>query len=160
MRRIIGWAGLVVVALTAACGGGPAASPAPSVAGPVTIMAATGALGTFLTDDRSRPVYLFAADTTSTPTCTGDCARSWPPVLTVGQPVAGSGLTAGNLSTTSRPSGGTQVSYNGHPLYYFAADSGTDPTGQGVDSFGARWWIVDPAGTAITTPADSGGGGY
>ena len=39
-----------------------------------------------------------------------------------------------------------QVTYNGHPLYYYAADQKPgDTSGQNVDGFGAEWYVLSPA---------------
>ena len=51
-----------------------------------------------------------------------------------------------------RSDGTEEVTYKGHPLYYFVADKSAGSTsGQGSNSFGAKWWLVAPSGTAITT---------
>jgi hypothetical protein len=74
---------------------------------------------------------------------------------------ASNGAKAADLGTITRSDGTKQVTYDGHPLYYFAGDSGPGQTnGQGSDGFGAKWWLVAPAGTQITaadTAAGSGG---
>ena len=67
------------------------------------------------------------------------------------------------LATITRSDGSKQVAYGGHPLYYFAGDSATgDTNGEGVDGFGAKWWVVSPSGASITKASGSqgGGGGY
>lgn len=161
-------AGLAVVTL-AACGsssygsGGSASSV--STAGPQTVATAHGQYGTYLTADGGRSVYLWSADTGSSSTCSGACASAWPPVLTQGAPKAGSGATAADLGTTARSDGTTQVTYKGHPLYYFAGDSSSGQTaGQGSNGFGATWWLVAPAGTPIMASGSGGSssssGGY
>ncbi len=95
-------------------------------------------------------VYLFVADHTATSTCYSSCAQLWPPVLTNAAPVAGTGATASLLGTTMRTDGKTEVTYNGHPLYYFVTDKKPgDTTGQGVNSFGELWYVLSPAGAAI-----------
>jgi predicted lipoprotein with Yx(FWY)xxD motif len=117
-----------------------------------TVMAKSGPAGTYLTDGSGKTLYLFAADTGSTSTCTGACAKFWPPLTTTGAPVAGSGVTASMLSTFKRADGTTQVDYNGHPLYYYISDTAPgDDTGQGLNLSGGLWWIVSPNGNAITT---------
>jgi predicted lipoprotein with Yx(FWY)xxD motif len=104
-------------------------------------------------------MYLWEADKGSTSSCSGSCAQAWPPVTTTGKPTAGSGVTASMLGTTKRSDGSEQVTYNGHPLYYFVADTSAGSTkGQGSDGFGAKWWLVAPAGTAITASGSSSGG--
>ena len=71
-----------------------------------------------------------------------------------GSPQAGTGVAAHQLATIKGSGGVTQVTYNGHPLYYFVGDpsSGTT-TGQGSDAFGAKWWLVSPAGVAVGAKA-------
>ncbi|MEP6751670.1 MAG: hypothetical protein ABI959_02870 [Candidatus Dormiibacterota bacterium] len=135
---------------TAAASPSTAASPA---AGPETIMVATDAkLGAILVDGEGTTVYLFVRDTGTASTCYTSCASIWPPVLTTGAPIAGTGATASLLGTTTRTDGKVEVTYAGHPLYYFIQDKKAgDTTGQGVNGFGALWWVLSPAGAAITT---------
>jgi predicted lipoprotein with Yx(FWY)xxD motif len=83
--------------------------------------------------------------------CSGDCALAWPPLITSARPVARGGAASADVGTISRADGTKQVTYKGHPLYYFVVDSGPGTTkGQGSGSFGARWWLLSPSGTAIT----------
>lgn len=149
--------------LAAACGGSSpsaaAASPSPSpVASPSASLAATGTtiavatsrLGQMLVDGNGMTVYLFVADTGTTSTCYASCATIWPPVLTTGAPQAGAGATATQLGTTTRTDGKLEVTYAGHPLYYFVQDKAAgDTTGQGINGFGGPWWVVSPSGAAI-----------
>jgi predicted lipoprotein with Yx(FWY)xxD motif len=144
--------------LGAACGGSspstavasPSPSPAASPAAAATIAVATTKLGQILVDGNGMTVYLFVADTGTTSTCYTSCAALWPPVLTTGAPQAGTGADASLLGTTTRTDGKVEVTYAGHPLYYFVQDKvAGDTTGQGVNSFGALWWVVSPAGAAI-----------
>ena len=68
-------------------------------------------------------------------------------------------MTADMLSTVARADGTKQVTYNKHPLYLFSADKAAgDTNGQGVNAFGALWWLVTPAGSAITTTSAPPGG--
>ena len=57
-------------------------------------------------------------------TCYGNCANSWPPLVTSGQPKATSGVQGDLLSTIKRKDGSKQVTYNGWPLYRFVRDVG------------------------------------
>ncbi len=133
----------------------------------------SGALGTFLTDASGRTLYLFAADHGDTSTCTGGCVSAWPPLMTTGSPTPTGQVKANLLGTLGSGGGRRQVTYNGHPLYYFAGDTSSGETkGEGVNGFGAKWWVVSPAGTALTQGSGgatsgssgsgygSGGGGY
>ena len=48
------------------------------------------------------------------------------------------------------------MTYDGHPLYYFAGDSGAGmASGQGSDNFGAKWWLVAPSGSDVTASVSS-----
>lgn len=129
------------------------ATSIPTATGAATVKTASSPLGTILTDGTGRTLYLFEADTGPTSTCTGTCAAQWPPDLTTGAAV-GTGVNASMLGTTKRSDNTTQVTYNGHPLYHFALDTGPGSTsGQGVNAFGALWYTVSPNGTANTTKA-------
>ncbi len=109
-------------------------------------------LGTILTaGPKHLTVYLFAADTGSTSTCSGACAQVWPPVTTTSAPKAEGEAVAADLGTTTRSEGTKQVTYKGHPLYWYVSDSKAgETTGQGVQSFGAAWWAMSPSGSEIT----------
>ena len=138
---------------------GSSATPGAAATGEV-ISTASGSLGTYLTDGTGRAVYLWMGDTSDKSNCTGSCATIWPPVITNGPPQAGSGATAADLGEIARSDGSEQVTYNGHPLYYFASDSGTTQyNGEGKNGFGALWWLVSPTGSPITdggsTPSSS-----
>jgi len=130
-----------------AYGAAPKATATAAASGAVSIKTAKGKPGTFLVDSSGRSLYLFEADKSSTSTCTGACAAAWPPVTTTGAPTAGTGVKASLLGTSKRDDGKMEVTYNGHPLYYFANDSAPgDIKGQGVDAFGAEWYAVSPEG--------------
>ncbi|MCX4747998.1 hypothetical protein OG455_21185 [Kitasatospora sp. NBC_01287] len=130
---------------------------------------ASSPLGQILVDGSGRTLYLFKADTGTTSTCTGSCAQAWPPQITTGTPNS-SGVTASKVGTTTRSDQVMQVTFNGHPLYYFAEDANPGQTnGQGVNAFGASWYVVSPSGDAITSAASAsaspsasskGGNGY
>ena len=150
-----------------------AAAPASRSASSTVITTKTSSGGSFLTNSAGRAIYLFMADSTGKSTCSGACASAWPPVVATGQPTAAGGAQSSDLGTITRSDGTKQVTYDGHPLYYFEGDTGpgTDK-GQGVDGFGAKWWLVAPSGSSITTavtisgsgsassPSSGGGGGY
>jgi predicted lipoprotein with Yx(FWY)xxD motif len=116
-------------------------------------MVATDAkLGQILVDESGMTVYLFLSDTPTTSTCYSTCATVWPPVVTTGAPQAGAGAQASLLGTITRTDGKVEVTYAGHPLYYFVQDKAAgDVKGQGINGFGALWWVLSPSGTAITT---------
>jgi predicted lipoprotein with Yx(FWY)xxD motif len=131
----------------------PTASPvaSPTVASGTTISTAGTKLGKILVDSQGRTLYLFVADKGMTSVCnSAACVQYWPPLLTKGAPKAGTGVNAALLGTTRRADGTTEVTYGGHPLYYFIADKKAgDVAGQGLDSFGGPWYVVSPSGAQI-----------
>ena len=132
-------------------GSAPAGTPASGSATATVIESHAGSAGSFLTNGSGRAVYLWAADSMNKSACSGACAGAWPPVTTTGKVTVADGAKAADLGTITRSDGTKQVTYSGHPLYYFAGDSGPGQTnGQGSDSFGAKWWLVAPAGAKIT----------
>jgi predicted lipoprotein with Yx(FWY)xxD motif len=157
---------LGIALIAAGCGGsgsgapnssgpyGSTAAPSPpnAAAGGAKVAVANSPLGRILVDGHGLTLYLFEKDTSTASTCDGACASSWPPLTTTGSPLAGDGALAGKLGTTKRTGGKTEVTYNGHPLYYYAGDTKPgDTTGQGLDSFGAPWYVLSPAGEKIET---------
>lgn len=116
-----------------------------------TVKTASTPLGTVLVDGSGRTLYLFERDTGASSTCNGACAQAWPPLTTSGAAKAAGRASAARLGTTSRSDGTTEVTYAGHPLYYYAGDSGPGSTdGQNVDAFGAEWYVLAPSGNPIT----------
>ena len=130
------------------------ASTTAAAASGVAIETAKGSAGTYLAGPNGHALYLWVADSGGKSACSATCAKAWPPLVTRGNPTAGSGVDASDLGTTMRSDGSEQVTYKGHPLYYFVADTSADSTkGQGSDGFGAKWWLIAPSGTAITAGA-------
>ena len=116
----------------------------------IDLQSATGIDGKFLADGQGRALYLFEADKGSTSTCTGACASTWPPVTASAMPMAGGGVSQSLLGTTKRADGTEQLTYNGHPLYYFSADTGSGMAkGQGTKAFGADWYVLNAKGAKI-----------
>jgi predicted lipoprotein with Yx(FWY)xxD motif len=132
---------------------GPSIATAPGSGTPASGLLGTAALepGNALVDGGGRALYLFEADTGTASTCSGPCAQVWPPLLTTGAaPATADGVQAGLVASSPRADGTTQVTYNGHPLYYFAGDKGPgDVRGQGIDNFGGGWYVVTPTGDKI-----------
>jgi predicted lipoprotein with Yx(FWY)xxD motif len=122
----------------------------PTTSGPATISVRMTPLGRILVDGKGMTLYLFEKDTGTTSMCNGSCASFWPPTTTDGSPKAGGEVKASKLGTTTRSDGSTQVTYNGHPLYYYEGDSAPgDTAGQGQNIFGALWYVVSPAGDEV-----------
>jgi predicted lipoprotein with Yx(FWY)xxD motif len=105
--------------------------------------------GNVLYDKDHFVLYTFSADRGSTSTCYGACSSShagWPPLLTKGAPRV-AGLNARLLGTTRRRDGALQVTYAGHPLYYWSGDTAHTIMCQHVKLHGGFWYVVDPGGT-------------
>ena len=105
--------------------------------------------GKAVMNGRGRALYLFDKESTRTPQCYGDCAVAWPPFLTKGKPVAGDGLDPKLVGTTLRTDGTRQVTYRGHPLYYYEHDTPGVILCQDVFEFGGYWLLVNRRGNAI-----------
>ena len=169
-RKAVLAALLALPLLAAACGGGgsssaPAATSTPAAAAAATggtVASASSPLGQILVAKNGMTLYMFASDQNGKSSCSGACAKFWPPYT--GTPKAGSGLRASLLGTTMRSDGTAQVTYDGHPLYTYSGDPAPgDVNGQGVSTFGALWWVVAPSGKVVKTmaqQASTGGGAY
>ncbi len=99
-------------------------------------------------------MYLFDNDEPGVSNCTGDCLASWPPLTVDGEPSWDDGVDGDLVGTIEREDdGSTHVTYDGMPLYFWAADAAPgDVNGQGVNDV---WWVVAPNGRAITEMAPS-----
>ncbi|MDT4934137.1 MAG: hypothetical protein QOK11_2029 [Pseudonocardiales bacterium] len=129
---------------------GTSAAGASSSAATVDVHTGNGA--SFLTDSSGRALYLWTPDTKTKSMCSGACATAWPPLTVKAAPTAGTGATASDLGTISRSDGTKQVTYAGHPLYYFAGDKAAGQTnGEGSNGFGAPWYVLAPSGQQITS---------
>ena len=118
--------------------------------GGAKVALAKSPLGRILVDSKGITLYDFVKDKGTTSVCYGACAALWPPLLTKGKPVAGPGVRASLLGTTKRKDGKLEVTYNGHPLYYFVTDRKPgQTTGQGVNQFGGPWWVLSATGKEI-----------
>jgi predicted lipoprotein with Yx(FWY)xxD motif len=159
-----------VAALLAGCGSSsssssskaastPASTPASTTASTAASTSAGGELvgtkhekvGTILAaGPKKLTVYLFEGDKGAASSCTGACAKAWPPVTTGGAPTVAGGAASADLGTITREDGTKQVTYKGHPLYFFSKDGDAgDAYGQGVKAFGASWYVLKPSGAKI-----------
>jgi predicted lipoprotein with Yx(FWY)xxD motif len=144
MRRLLALFAVVAGLSLALAGTGLAAG------GPATVKTRHGKLGTFLVDGKGRTLYLFEKDKSAKSTCSGACATAWPPLTTTGKPKASGSAKASLLGTSKRSDGTTQVTYKGHPLYFFIQDKKAgDTKGQRVDGFGAEWYVLGASGKKL-----------
>ena len=123
--------------------------PSTAAAAPVVATKKTS-LGTFLVGPTGRTLYLFEADKGSKSTCNGACASAWPPLTATGKPKASGAAKMSLLGTSKRADGSSEVTYAGHPLYYYAGDSASGQTnGEGSKAFGAEWYAVTTGGKPL-----------
>jgi len=154
-------------------GGGGVTAPAAAqssstAAGSAVISTRSTSKGTVLVDAKGETLYWFAIDTPTTSKCTGSCATYWPPVI--GKPTAAAGMSLPHaLGSITRANGQVQATYDGHPLYTYAADTAPGQVkGNGLNASGGLWWAATPTGAKLSAAAaqpsssasSSGGGGY
>lgn len=147
LSMLIGGVGVVSLLALALLGvaearaGAPRAAPAGT---DVTLHSTEIGGVAVLTNVKGFTLYWFAPDTATTSKCTGSCAAYWPPVF--GTPRAGPGVT-GRLGIISRPGGGVQATYDGHPLYSYIGDNSPgQANGNNLDLNGGLWYEVRTAG--------------
>src|SRR3954469_7557653 len=134
MKKLIAGGAVVTALIISGCGGAsgssysapkaPSKSPGTGSAGgggPLDV-ATDPKLGKIIVDAKGRTLYDFVIDKGTMSVCYGACASLWPPLTTQTKPTAGPGVKAGLIGTTKRTDGTTEVTYAGHPLYYYAPD--------------------------------------
>jgi predicted lipoprotein with Yx(FWY)xxD motif len=118
------------------------AAPARAAAS-VTIHLQKTPVGKRLTGRGGRTVYMFSIDTKNTSHCHKACAKTWKPVTSKRAAKAGAHVAKSKLRRIAHH----QVSYNGHPLYYFIDDTGKQQSnGEGLFAFGGIWYTVTAKG--------------
>lgn len=120
------------------------AAPSSSGSGPALVLTtAKGPAGIWMTDSAGRTLYLYTKDKGTTPNCYDACAKEWPPLTTTEQvTVTGQYTVPKDVGTTTRTDGTKQVTYGGHPLYYYKGDTAPHQIkGQGV---GGTWFLIGP----------------
>lgn len=144
---VVGALGLALFA--AGCGGAVPSSDG----GPATLKLSSSSNGNFLIDGQGHTLYLFEKDESGESYCNGACASVWPPLETSSSPKATGGLDASALGMITRDNGDKQVTYHGHPLYYYAADASSPgkTKGEDVNQFGSTWYLVNAGGKPVET---------
>ncbi len=141
-------------AAAAAPSSAAAAAPSSTASGStLALKTAKGKAGIWLTDSKGRTLYLYTKDKGGKSACYGACAKLWPPLTTTGSvSISGQFTVAKDLGVTTRTDGTKQVTYGGHPLYYYTGDTAPSQTnGQGV---GGVWFLIGPVANVMngTTP--------
>lgn len=143
---------VVAVAAIAVTSSGKSKGAQPTVAAGSAISLKQTSLGKVLTDANGRTLYLFAPDKRNVSVLSAAGRAVWPPFRSSSLPRATGGAAAAQIGTATATGGSTQVSYNGHPLYYYVGDHKPGQTlGQGLNEFGGRWYALSAAGAAITS---------
>jgi predicted lipoprotein with Yx(FWY)xxD motif len=154
---VLGVAPATLAVIAAGCGAssygtspGQGSTGAPAKGRATTVTREHTKLGTVLVDGGRRTLYLFEKDKGTASACYGACASIWPPLTTTAGHVAATSLPAAKLGTARRTDGTTEVTYAGHPLYTYAGDATPgDVKGQGLDQFGAEWYVLAPSGRKV-----------
>ncbi len=151
----------VLVFVAAGCGSDPEAADEPTASSPTTptsppptedvrdgtaITTRSSEFGRILFGPGRQAIYMWESEPSDTPECYGGCAEAWPPVLTDGRPQASGAVDADLLGTTKRKDGSTQVTYGGHPLYYYAHEGPGEVKCHNIATHGGLWWVVQPDG--------------
>lgn len=110
------------------------------------ITTAASEFGQMLFDANKQAIYIWESEKSITPECYDDCAQAWPPVLTGAAPTGSGEVDTALLGTTKRRDGTTQVTYNGHPLYFYAHEGRGEVKCHNVSTHGGLWWVVNPDG--------------
>lgn len=145
-------AAAIAVIVTTSGGSTSQAGPLPPANASISVKQTP--LGQTLTDADGRVLYLFAPDKPNMSTLSTAGQAVWPPFTATGRPAAMDGAQVAQIGVVSGASGAAQVTYHGHPLYYFVGDRRPGQvTGQGLNEFGGRWYALSTAGAAITAAA-------
>jgi predicted lipoprotein with Yx(FWY)xxD motif len=120
--------------------------------GRATLQLRSSKFGKILVNGRGRTIYMFVADRRNKDNCVpiANCVHVWPLVTTTGTPVAKAGVKRSLIGTITLPNGTTQVTYSGHPLYTYIADTRPGQVfGEGVVQSGAKWYVLNGAGRVV-----------
>jgi len=143
-------AGIVALVVALTSNGGKSQNAHAQSAADSAIRVRTTSLGKVLVDAKGRTLYLFEADKPNKSNCSGACLSIWPPLTSAAKPNATGGALAAKIGTISASGGKRLVTYSGHPLYYYVGDQKPgDTKGQGLNQFGAKWYVLAPSGNKI-----------
>lgn len=109
--------------------------------------------GAHITDMDGRTLYFFSEDSRRASKCYGYCANAYPAYTIKGRPIAGDGALSALLGTIKRKNGKLQVTYAGHPLYYFGGDIQPGGAAGASKRYGAEWFAVTPGGKVAKAPS-------
>jgi predicted lipoprotein with Yx(FWY)xxD motif len=125
------------------------AAPSSTASGStLALKTASGKAGIWLTNTAGRALYIYTKDKGTTSECYGACAATWPPLTATGQvTISGKYTVSKDLGFTTRTDGTKQVTYGGHPLYYFKGDTAPGQTnGEGAEGV---WFLIGPVANVM-----------
>ena len=137
MRRFI--PPFLVLVLVIAASSSASALGSSHMGGPV-IKWKTAKFGSILATSGHLALYTWNKEKAGKVSCTGSCAKTWPPLTLPHGTMAPKHIAGvmGTFGELRRPDGRTQVTYNGHALYTFNADTPTKILCNGVDG----WFVL------------------
>jgi predicted lipoprotein with Yx(FWY)xxD motif len=157
-RTLTGGLAVLTAVVLAACSSGGNSSTRPKPTATTKSLIGSGldttlvtvhpsAYGNILTAAYPATLYVNVDESAHHNTCTGQCAKTWFPLLTRGQPQAGEGVSGNLLGSFRRDDGRRQVTYNGHPLYTYRGDhQPVEAKGQGASG---RWYVISASGDPV-----------
>lgn len=107
--------------------------------------------GAYVTDGSGQALYILEGEDDPS-ACVDACEEEWPPfAVTSGEPTAqGEELQEDLIGTVERPDGTMQITYDGHPLYFYHDDQGPgDTRGQHVEDQWGEWYLLSPEGETV-----------
>lgn len=143
---------MMLATLAAAAFSAAVAGPAAAGASRTTLKLRKTSVGTILVNGRGFTIYAFTKDSRNHEACQGigGCLSLWPVVSGSSRPSLGPGVKRSKVGTITLKSGKKQLTYGGHPLYTYAADSGPGQTFYvNFLQFGGRWPAVNAAGGTV-----------
>jgi predicted lipoprotein with Yx(FWY)xxD motif len=139
----------IAIFVAAALAGIAAGSDQAALSRPNVVVKASS-YGRILFDGRGFVLYGFTRDRRGRSRCTSACAKAWPPYVVKTRPRAGTGVAGAHLGTIRRRDGRLQVTYFGHPLYYYVGERRPGQIlCQNVTEFGGIWRVVRPSGRLV-----------
>jgi predicted lipoprotein with Yx(FWY)xxD motif len=139
--RVRGFGVVLALVAAGALAASAAASAAPAKASGTKIGLRSSPHGKVLDGAARKYAFVHISATGKNVGCSGVCPTIWPMVKTTGKPRAGNGVKAKRLGQTSTH----QVTYHGHPLFYYAP-SPQDPSIDGAHGFGGTWKLINAKG--------------
>ena len=140
---------LILIGVLTFLGAAPAAMARPG-ASSGSVAVHSSSYGRVLFDGRGFALYTFSHDPHGRSSCSGACARAWPPYLVTRRAEASAGVRRSLLGVTRRSGGRLQATYAGHPLYYYVGDRRPGQVlCQNVSEFGGLWLVVRPSGKLV-----------